>query len=208
MKYEKGIDNQIKLYYKINIQIYCVLNIQFVRKRQMGRNKKTFTVQDVANILGVDEVTVRRWINRPKGNILRSAKPTETSRKEGWIIKESDIIKFLSIEAQHQKRLRESLAVMGGMLAAEVFARIYRDKKTDVGILESDLRNFINEEIIQMQAEIAHKELEIEKKQNEIEELQTRIKQYELLSNKEMLQETVRRLAKQAGAIDEEGKEE
>ena len=166
------------------------------------KNKeKTYTVQEIADMLGVTNVTVWRWINKEK-----KLKTTLVSKKTGHVIQESDFQSFLSMKPKYQKKIADDLsqlpawagvAAIGGIAAFELASNMHRKKTTDVKILASDLKKYMLSEIEELNELISQKEVIIEENKKKIKELEEQIKQYELaLSNEELLKETVRVIVK------------
>ena len=129
----------------------------------------SYTVFDVAKMVGKNPETVRRWIRSGK---LKAAQP---SRKDGNVVTEADLYRFLRSSGKYSALAAGMLAansmlaftvavagIVGGVVASRA------TNKKDLEILTEDVRKTLNDKITESE------EL-IEKRKNTIAELQAEI---------------------------------
>lgn len=129
----------------------------------------SYTVFDVAKLVGKNPETVRRWIRSGK---LRAA---QSSRKDGNVVMEADLYRFLRSSGKYSALAARMLAansmlaftatvagIVGGVVASRV------TNKKDLEILTEDVRKTLNDKIAES------KEI-IGKRKNAIAELQAEI---------------------------------
>lgn len=157
---------------------------------------RTYSVQQIAELLDTNPETVRRWIRDKKLGAI------QVSRKDGNIITEDEFQKFLKSAPKYMARLAAtstfispvlSLAAFIGTLGAGALIKYQSEKDKDFRILEGDLKKYLNEAVIKMFDTISQKEVLIEQTQKDIHVLRNQIRHYQLLlNNEDMLKETIR----------------
>lgn len=134
---------------------------------------KSYTVFDVAKLVGKNPETVRRWIRSGK------LKAAQSSRKDGNVVLEDELYRFLRSTTKYSGLAAGMLAansmlaftvavagLVGGMVAHRA------TNKKDLAILAEDVRKTLKDKI-------AESEELIEKRRNTITELQAEIEAQE-----------------------------
>ena len=134
---------------------------------------KSYTVFDVAKLVGKNPETVRRWIRSGK------LKAVQSSRKDGNVVLEDELYRFLRSTTKYSGLAAGMLAsnsmlaftvavagLVGGMVAHRA------TNKKDLAILAEDVRKTLKDKI-------AESEELIEKRRNTITELQAEIEAQE-----------------------------
>ena len=134
---------------------------------------KSYTVFDVAKLVGKNPETVRRWIRSGK------LKAVQSSRKDGNVVLEDELYRFLRSTTKYSGLAAGMLAansmlaftvavagLVGGMVAHRA------TNKKDLEILAEDVRKTLKDKI-------AESEELIEKRRNTITELQAEIEAQE-----------------------------
>ena len=155
----------------------------------------TYTVQQVAEMLKTNPETVRRWIRSKKLNA------SQVSRKDGNVISEDELQKFLKTSPKYIGVLAQSIstispllgvATFAGTLAAGAIVGYKSAKDKEYSISSKDLKKYLENNISNLENAIIAKEKEIEKAKSEIEEYSFQIKQQRaVLSNDVLIQETI-----------------
>lgn len=149
---------------------------------------KTYSVKQISDMLDTNPETVRRWIRQGK---LESV---QISKKDGHVVSETDLQKFLNATPKYTAKLAGGLAGMsavagGAVLAGGAIAGVlglYAEKKMiDIGILPDDLIDFLKQDKLRLQAMILQKEKLISQTEQEILTLKNQIMQYDELLSKE-----------------------
>lgn len=134
---------------------------------------RSYTVFDVAKLVGKNPETVRRWIRSGK------LKAVQSSRKDGNVVLEDELYRFLRSTTKYSGLAAGMLAansmlaftvavagLVGGMVAHRA------TNKKDLEILAEDVRKTLKDKI-------AESEELIEKRRNTIAELQAEIEAQE-----------------------------
>lgn len=160
---------------------------------------KTYTVQQIADMLGTSPETVRRWVRKKKFGQVQ-----QTSRKDGNVISEEQLMRFLESAPKYVGRLAGGLATLSpflgvatiaGTVAAGAIIGYNSANNKDPIITSSGLQQYLNKNIKDMMKLVETKELLILNTNKEIEELKFKIKQYEsILDNEQILNETAKQL--------------
>lgn len=149
---------------------------------------KTYSVKDVADMLNTNPETVRRWIRAGK------LKADQASRKEGNMVREDDLYKYLRTTSKYagvaagmvaaNSFLALTTAVGAGVLGTVITALATKKSKGGqvVQSLSDDVERTLktniseSEEIIRRkQAAIAELQAEIDKEQQQIRDYETAI---------------------------------
>lgn len=129
----------------------------------------SYTVLDVAKLVGKNPETVRRWIRSGK------LKAAQSSRKDGNVVLEDDLYCFLRSSAKYTGLAAGMLAtnsmlaittVVAGILGSVVASKA--TSKKDLEIIAEDVRKTLNDKI-------SESEEIIEKRKSTIAELQAEI---------------------------------
>lgn len=147
---------------------------------------KTYSVKDIAELLETNPETVRRWIRAGK------LKADQTSRKDGNIVREDDLYKYLQSTSKYtaiaaglaatNPILTLTTALGAGVLGV-IFASFFTKNpknERDVSILSDDVKQMIKKSIIESQKTIERKKEAITELQTEIKREQQQIKDYEM----------------------------
>lgn len=141
---------------------------------------KTYSVKQVADLLGTKPETVRRWIREKK------LCATQKSKKEGNVITEKDLFKFVESAPKYASILTMAIGAAptisipviaaGGAAAAAIKSSRYKRERMEIDSIEllTYLVNSIeaSKEFIRLkQQEIELAMAEIDSKNTEIEEL-------------------------------------
>jgi excisionase family DNA binding protein len=155
---------------------------------------KTYSVKEIAELLNTNPETVRRWIRDNK------LKATKNSNKEGSVISEAELKKFLKNTPKYY-----GVAAAGGMIGvgapitgiavaavSEIVSSIIRKsvESSEVTIKYDDMIVMMDEEIAKHRAEIHRKRQSIKSIEREILEEEKKINQ--IISTKEMLNAQVK----------------
>lgn len=137
----------------------------------------SYTVFDVANLVGKNPETVRRWIRSGK---LRAA---QSSRKDGNVVLEDDLYRFLRSSPKYTG-LASAMVAANSMLAftavvAGLVGSVLASKaagKKDMENLAEDVRKKLNDTIAESEDVIARRRNTIAELQAEIEAQEQQIK--------------------------------
>ena len=147
---------------------------------------RTYSVKDIADMLNTNPETVRRWIRVGK------LKAAQSSRKDGNIIREDDLYKYLSSTTKYvaiatklsatNPFLALTTAVGVGVLGAIVTSLATKDPKNrrDVRILSDEVRQLLKKSIAESEETIRRKKKAISELQAEINKEQEQIRHYEM----------------------------
>lgn len=143
---------------------------------------KTYTVKEIADLVDTNPETVRRWIR--SGKLCAD----QLSRKEGNIVHEEDLYKFLRSTSKYSAIAEamiagnvllplSGIAAGVGLLAGALLAG---NKKQNVAIHTDDVKKAIVSNIEENNALISRKKAAIKDLQDEIIALQKQIEDYKL----------------------------
>lgn len=151
---------------------------------------KTYSVKEIADMLSVDQETVRRWIRDKK---LKADTP---SRKEGSQVKEEDLYKYLSSTAKYAGKAAvmaaesPALAVLpligagtAGVMSA-LMAVYLNEKKKNPQLSEESVKSVLDQGIIECKDSIQQKLRARDQLDEEIAKLQTQLEAYQELMKK------------------------
>ena len=149
---------------------------------------KTYSVKEIADLLGTNPETVRRWIRNNKLHAVQE------SRKVGNTVTEAELNKFLKKTPKYVSIAAKSLAAaapavsiplaLGGLIGTMVVDHIDTEEKLkNARIRPEDIARYLKESIIQHEHAIKRKrdaitqlEQEIEAEEQKIKALQATIK--------------------------------
>ena len=147
---------------------------------------KTYSVKDIADMLQTNPETVRRWIRAGK------LKADQTSRKDGNIIREDELYKYLRSTSKYVA-IAASLAATNpflvltpavgvGILGALItsFAARSMKNESDIRVLSDDVERTLKKNITESEATIKRKKAAIAELQAEIDKEQQQIKEYKM----------------------------
>ena len=150
---------------------------------------KTYSVKEIADLLHTNPETVRRWIRAGK------LKADKTSRKDGNMVREDDLYKYLRSTSKYAAIAVGLVAanpvlaltpVLGaGVLSALITALAARSIKSesDIRVLSDDVKQTLKENIAKSEATIERKKETIAELQAEIDKEQQQIKDYKIALN-------------------------
>lgn len=137
----------------------------------------TYTVKQIAEMLNTNPETVRRWIRDKKLNAEQS------SRKDGNIITEEELQRFLKAAPKYALRAGAGAAVamlapgIGIPLAISAWlsSNALSQEKDDLQIIPEDMKQFLRQSIQEHEANIHRKQQTIQQLQAEIDHEQAEI---------------------------------
>lgn len=156
---------------------------------------KTYSVKQIAEKLGTNPETIRRWIRDEK------LKAVQVSRKNGNIVTEDELNRFIKSTPKYLSKISTGLnlianspavgiggALVGGIVASALL-RYYEENNTkDVQVRPEDFKVFLNENIKKLDTTIQQKQKLILQTEEEIKQISKQIEQYNyLLENEDML---------------------
>ena len=163
---------------------------------------KTYSVKQIAELLGTNPETVRRWI---RDNKMTAA---QVSRKDGNIVTEAELERFIMATPKYfsKRKASASLAAMSSVvgiaaLAGGIVARAllgYFDGKNsiDVRVRPEDFKEYLQKNIAKLSGTILQKQALIHQTEAEINEISKQIEQYSyLLENEDLLVDTLEKAA-------------
>lgn len=145
---------------------------------------KTYSVKDIADMLQTNPETVRRWIRSGK------LKADRTSKKDGNIIREDELYKYLRSTSKYaaiavglvaaNPLLPLTTAAGAGLLGAVITSLAARTAKNepDILILSDDVERTLKKSIDESEETIERKQATIAELQAEIDKERQQIKDY------------------------------
>lgn len=143
---------------------------------------KNYSVKEIADLLGTNPETVRRWIRDKR----LTAK--QGSRKEGNVVTEDDLQKFLKANAKYGGIAASSMVMsplagiggvavaLGGLVGTLIVDQVAKEKSISEAKLDpSEVQRLIQDEIKKRQANIKRKKLSISELEKEITETEKQI---------------------------------
>lgn len=160
---------------------------------------KTYSVKQIADLLETNPETVRRWIRDDK------LKAVQVSRKDGNIITEAELQKFLKATPKYLPKFTAGITTLapaigiatlaGGIIAGAVMGYLDEKKETDVRILPEDFKKYLEENIVKMQKTANQKRDLIKQTKSEISGIEKRIDQYRyMLDHEDVLNSTLNKV--------------
>jgi excisionase family DNA binding protein len=157
----------------------CYLNTTIWREEM-----KKYSVKEVADVLGTNPETVRRWIRTGKLNA------SQDSRKEGNTISENELQRFLKSNAKYGTIAASSMAfspvgglavALGGIVGTIIADQIVKEKEiSEAKVNPKEVAKLIQEEILKHQAAIKKKKASILEIEKEIEEEEKQVSSLKL----------------------------
>lgn len=157
-------------------------------------------MQQIADMLGTNPETVRRWVRKKKFGEVEQA-----SRKDGNVISEDQLMRFLESAPKYVGKLASDLATISpflgiatiaGTVAAGAIIGYNSANSKEPAITSDGLQQYLKNNIKEMMKLVKTKELLIQNTNKEIEELKFKINQYEsILNNDQILNETAKQLS-------------
>lgn len=154
----------------------------------------TYSVKEIADMLNTSSETVRRWIR--EGKLCA----TQSSRKGGNIVKETDLQKFIASTPKYA-RIASMGAIMamtpfiGGPLLAGFIGGLSLDALKNyciekggnsTQILSQELINFLESEVVRHKEKIKQLEEDIQEEQRQIDEINVILSQKITTGRKEV----------------------
>ena len=156
----------------------------------------SYSVQQIAEMLSTNPETVRRWIRDKKLNAV------QVSRKDGNVITEAELQRFLKASPKYMPRFTASLMatspavsiplIIGGYIGSKVAGYLDEKKEYDVRIRQEDIEKYLTEQITvhtesikRKRASIKHLEEEIQTEEKQLKQLKFILEHKELLTKSE-----------------------
>ena len=136
----------------------------------------SYSVKQVASMLGKDEETVRRWIRA--GKLVA----TQESKRSGNVITATALKDFVNKMPKYAPAVATSMALSSSAVSILVagllggLAAVLARKKT---LTEADVEEFLDKKIETHQKAIKEKKQAIEKLQNELAEEEKNLEKYQ-----------------------------
>ncbi len=155
---------------------------------------KTYSVKQIAEMLGTNPETVRRWIRDKKLNAV------QVSRKDGNIVTEAELERFVKATPKYFSKLTTGLglaaaspvlgigAIAGGIVASALLGYFEGKSSVDVRVRPDDFKDYLQKNINKLKETVLQKQALIHQTEAEINEISKQIKQYTyLLENEDLL---------------------
>ena len=159
---------------------------------------KTYSVKQIAELLSTNPETVRRWIRDNK------LKAVQISRKDGNIVTEAELERFLKATPKYLSKLTVGLGIVaaspavgisalaGGIVASALLGYFEGKNSVDIRVTQEDFKEYLQESIRKLNGTVLQKQALIRQTQVEIAEISKQIDQYMyLLENEDLLADTL-----------------
>ena len=159
---------------------------------------KTYSVKQIAEMLGTNPETVRRWIRDDK------LKAVQVSRKDGNIVTEVELERFIKATPKYFSKLSASIGMMsmspavgigalaGGIVASALLGYYEVKNSVNMRVRPEDFKEYLQQNIVKLNSTILQKQALIDQTKVEINEISKQIEQYSyLLENENLLLETL-----------------
>lgn len=160
---------------------------------------KSYSVKQIAEMLGTNPETVRRWIRDEK------LKAVQVSRKDGNIVTEADLERFVKATPKYFSRLMAAGAglaavspvvgigaLAGGIVASALLGYFEGKSSVDVRVRPEDFKKYLQKNITKLNGTVLQKQALIHQTEAEISEISKQIEQYTyLLENEDLLIDTL-----------------
>jgi excisionase family DNA binding protein len=163
---------------------------------------KTYSVKQIAKMLGTNPETVRRWIRDDK------MKAVQVSRKDGNIVTEAELERFIKATPKYFSKLTAGVgltamapvvgigALASGIVASALLGYFDGKNSVDVRVRPEDFKEYLQKDIAKLNSTILQKQALIHQTEAEINEISKQIEQYSyLLENEDLLAETLKKTA-------------
>lgn len=163
---------------------------------------KTYSVKQIAKMLGTNPETVRRWIRDDK------MKAVQVSRKDGNIVTEAELERFIKATPKYFSKLTSGVgltamapvvgigALASGIVASALLGYFDGKNSVDVRVRPEDFKEYLQKDIAKLNSTILQKQALIHQTEAEINEISKQIEQYSyLLENEDLLAETLKKTA-------------
>ena len=163
---------------------------------------KTYSVKQIAEMLGTNPETVRRWIRDDK------MKAVQVSRKDGNIVTEAELERFIKATPKYFSKLTAGVglaamspvvgigALAGGIVASALLGYFDGKNSVDVRVRPEDFKDYLQKNIAKLNGTILQKQALIHQTEAEINEISRQIDQYSyLLENEDLLIDTLEKAA-------------
>ncbi len=144
-----------------------------------------YTVKQIAEMLGTNQETVRRWIRENK---LRAV---QTSRKDGNVVSEEEFHRFIKETPKYASRLAATImplspgagliALLGTLAGGVALDYMVKKKTLTTSVLPADAKEFIAKSVSELEGQVEQKKRDIQKIEVEIQELRSKIAAYKYL---------------------------
>jgi excisionase family DNA binding protein len=145
----------------------------------------SYSVQQIAEMLSTNPETVRRWIRDKKLNAI------QISRKDGNVITEAELQRFLKASPKYMPRFTKSLMatspavsiplIIGGYIGSKVAGYLEEKKEYEVRIRQEDIEKYLAENITRHTESIKYKRVSIKHLEEEIQTEEQQIKKLKFL---------------------------
>ena len=154
---------------------------------------KAYSVKQIAEMMGTNPETVRRWIRDGK------LKAVQASRKGG----NADLEKFVKTMPKYFPRISAGIglaaitpiagpAIAGSIMASALLGYYEAKKKSDVRVRPEDFKNYLRDTVAKLKGTILQKQALIQQTEEEIKGISKQIEQYSyLLENEDLLASTL-----------------
>ena len=159
---------------------------------------KTYSVKQIAEMLGTNPETVRRWIRDDK------MKAVQVSRKDGNIVTEAELERFIKATPKYFSKLTAGVglaavspvvgigALAGGIVASALLGYFDGKNSVDVRVRPEDFKEYLQKNIAKLNGTILQKQALIHQTEAEINEISKQIDQFSyLLENEDLLIDTL-----------------
>lgn len=163
---------------------------------------KTYSVKQIAEMLGTNPETVRRWIRDDK------MKAVQVSRKDGNIVTEAELERFIKATPKYFSKLTAGVglaamspvvgigALAGGIVASALLGYFDGKNSVDVRVRPEDFKEYLQKNIAKLNGTILQKQALIHQTEAEINDISKQIDQYSyLLENEDLLIDTLEKAA-------------
>ena len=159
---------------------------------------KIYSVKQIAEMLGTNPETVRRWIRDDK------MKAVQVSRKDGNIVTEAELERFIKATPKYFSNLTAGVrlaamspaagigALAGGIVASALLGYFDGKNSIDVRVRPEDFKEYLQKNIAKLNGTILQKQALIHQTEAEIDVISKQIDQYSyLLENEDLLVDTL-----------------
>lgn len=151
---------------------------------------KTYNVKQVAEMLNTNPETVRRWVRSQK------LKADKVSKKDGLVITDSDLQRFLKAKPKYMLRYSTGLVggavaspaigiplLLSGLLGSKIMGYLDEEKQTDLRICAEDIERFLETAIKQQEDSLKQKRATLRQIEQDIQEGEKKLEQLRYLIN-------------------------